>query len=465
MHYLFKSIRARITLWHLLVLTVTLLVYILLSLAFLWRQLTVELKTSLRNDIEVVENVLQRDPDGNIVWGGHSDGQEKGEWRLWVEVRDQSGGVVYRNFPREEALSVLQPTSSELHVKSFHPVQLAAGENLLVAQELHQVAGERINILVGRSKSRLHREIIHLMMVQALGFPVIILFAWFGGYLFAGQVLSPLKKIIARVKTITADRLHERLPVENADDELGQLSVTFNDLLGKLDRSFSQMRQFTADASHELRTPLSAIRSVGEMALRNSGDEAKCRETIASMLEEVDRMSALVNDLLALARSDCGIDNATFTIQDLGAIVREEVALLRILAEEKSQTLILEIESPCPVQLNRPIIRQVVINILHNAIKFTPENETIRIKVGKHGNECYVDIVDAGPGIGPEHLERVFDRFYRIDKARSREVGGFGLGLAIAKWAVEAHDGCIELDSKPGDGSTFRIRLPVKHLS
>ncbi len=462
LNHVFNSIRARITLWHLGVLVATLLVYMLLNQGFLWHQLTIELKDSLRDDVEVVESFLRAAEDGGIVWSGHddtlvNDGQER-----WIEVRGLAGGLVYRNFPQEGLFSSLQVPSRQLHEKTFHPLRLADGEDLLVVQEVHEVAEQGVEILVGRSRERLSQEMGHLLVVQALGFPAVILLAWVGGFILAGRVLSPLKKIIARTKTISAERLHERLPVENPQDELGQLSLSFNELLGKLDRSFGQMRQFTADASHELRTPLAAIRSVGEMALRTPRAEADYQETIGSMLEEVEKMTVLVNDLLALARSDSGILSPTFEITNLGDVVGDEVSLLKVLAEEKAQRLTMEIEHPCPVQLDRGIFRQAVSNILHNAIKYTPEGKNIRILAGKTSAGCYVEIADSGPGIEPEHRERIFDRFYRVDKVRSRETGGSGLGLAIAKWAVDVHGGRIDLTSEPGSGSTFRIELPAR---
>jgi signal transduction histidine kinase len=167
-----------------------------------------------------------------------------------------------------------------------------------------------------------------------------------------------------------------------------------------------------------------------------------------------------VNDLLALARSDSGPVRPVLAVLNLGEVVRDEVLLLKVLAEEKSQDLSLDIAQSAPVRIDRSIFRQAVANILHNAIQYTPEGKAIRIRVGKDGEGCYVDFADAGPGIGPEHQQRVFDRFYRVDQVRSRQNGGAGLGLAIARRAVEIHDGRIELHSEPGAGSTFRIRLP-----
>lgn len=458
-----KSVRARITLWHLAVLVLTLLVYVLLAQMFLWNQLTKELKASLRDDVEVVERFLEPTAAGEIVWRSHEEGEETPE--RWVEVRHADGRPIYRNFAGEELFAFLSAASSEFHVKSFHPLHLADGTDLLAIHEVHRVGGVPVRILVARSEGRLRREMGHLLLSQTLCFPPVLLLAWAGGYFIAGRVLSPLKKIVSRARTISAERLHERLPVSNPGDELGQLSITFNEVLSKLDRSFSQMRQFTADASHELRTPLSAIRSVGEIALRSELNAPDCRETVASILEEVEKMTRLVDDLLFLARSDSGAASPAAETVELGGVVRDEVAFLTVLAEEKGQRIALEIEQPCPVRLDLRIFRQALGNILHNAIKYTPEGEQILVRVANSAGWAVVEVADAGPGIGPEHQERIFDRFYRIDQGRSRNTGGTGLGLAIARWAVEVHGGRIELWSDVGRGSTFRICLPVRPAS
>jgi len=456
--HLFRSIRNRITLWHLGVLILTLLVYGLLSQMFLWKQLADELEARLADDAELAEGFLKLGEGDSLVWGGHRDWQGPGRW---IEIRAQNGLWIYRNYIGAPLFVSLPPASIIPHEKTYHSFSLADGRKLMILQETHQVGGKRVEILAARSMSRVFEEMRHLFLAQMLLFPLIVFLAWGGGVFIAGRVLAPLKKIIARMRIISADRLKERLAVDNPDDELGQLSITFNKLMAKLDHSFEQMKLFTADASHELRTPLAAIRSVGEVALRSPENDPCCREAIASMLEEVEKMTRLVNDLLALARSDSGIVRPALTTSDLGQVVEEEIALLRVLAEEKEQRILVETEQSCPVRLDRRIFRQAFSNILHNAIVYTPPNGDIRVLTGKDGDTVFVEISDSGPGISPEHQTRIFDRFYRVDKVRSRKTGGTGLGLAIAKWAVEIHGGRIELVSEPGHGSSFRILLPT----
>src|SRR2546425_523249 len=305
----------------------------------------------------------------------------------------------------------------------------------------------------------LRRELRELLMILGAGLPLAVAIAGMGGYFLARRALAPVSRMLERARTITAERLGERLPVENPGDELGQLAAVFNDAFARLERSFEQLRRFTADASHELRTPLTAMRSVGEVGLREHRDAAAYREIIGSMLEETDRLGRLVEGLLTLSRADGGNVLLKREGVDLAELARDVVAHLGVLAEEKRLSLAVEASVPVPAWVDRLVIRQALINLVDNAIKYTPPGGSVRIVVRDGAPGPTIEVADTGSGIPPEHRDRVFDRFYRIDKARSRDLGGAGLGLAIARWAVEAHGGRIDLESVEGRGSTFRITL------
>jgi heavy metal sensor kinase len=294
-----------------------------------------------------------------------------------------------------------------------------------------------------------------------LAFPFAAAFAGIGGYILTGRVLAPIDRIIERARTISAEHLSDRLPVDNPDDELGQLAGVLNDTFSRIDRSFRELRRFTSDASHELRTPLTAIRSVGEVGLRTSNDERAYRDIISSMLEEVDRLSRMVDDLLTLSRADIGalrVKREDVKLQDLA---REVIDFLIVLAEEKNQSLAMEVEDPAEALVDRRLIRHAIINLVDNAIKYGPTGSTVRLRVKTIRGCPALEVSDSGPGIPPEDCDHVFERFYRVDKARSRKKDGAGLGLAIAKWAVEANGGRIELETEEGAGSLFRIVLPA----
>jgi heavy metal sensor kinase len=312
---------------------------------------------------------------------------------------------------------------------------------------------------VARSEEGLRRELRELSLVLVLSFPVALGIAGFGGYALARSVLAPVSRMTDQARMITAEQLGQRLPVVNPHDELGQLARVFNDTFARLERSFDQLRRFTADASHELRTPLTAIRSVGEVGLRGHHDERAYREVIGSMLEESDRLARLVDSLLTLSRADGGHVKLTRERTDLVELAREVVGHLSVLAEEKHQSITIEAPEPVYAFVDRLVLRQAVVNLVDNAIKYSPQKARIHIVALHDGDSPVVEVIDAGPGIPAEHQEHVFERFYRADKARARELGGTGLGLAIARWAVEAHGGRLELDSEEGKGCTFRIGL------
>jgi len=277
--------------------------------------------------------------------------------------------------------------------------------------------------------------------------------------MLAQRALAPTDHLAAEARRITADRLHERLSVPNAHDEIGRLAAVINDTLARLESSFEQLRRFTADASHELRTPLSVIRGIGELALRETRKPQEYKDALGSMLEEVDRLTRLVDTLLQLSRGDAGTIRLSRDVVDLGDLVRDVASSLGILAEERQQRLEVAAAANLRVSADRLVLRDAVTNLVDNAIKYSPKGATIVIGADGDREHAMVTVADQGGGIPPEHRDRIFDRFYRIDEGRSREMGGTGLGLAIAKWAVEANGGTIALESARA-GSVFRISLP-----
>jgi len=238
-----------------------------------------------------------------------------------------------------------------------------------------------------------------------------------------------------------------------------------NGALARLEHSFDTLRRFTADASHELRTPLTAIRSVGEIGLRERRSEADYREIVGSLLEEAERLTTLVDGLLMLSRADAGQIALRLVNADLRELAQEVVADFGVLAEEEHQRLVVDGETAVFASADRGTLRQALINLVDNAIKYSPDERTIVLRVVRRDSEAVAEVADDGPGIEPSHLPRIFDRFYRVDEARSRAAGGAGLGLSIARWAVEANGGRLTVESSPGRGSVFSIVLPALERS
>ena len=312
-----------------------------------------------------------------------------------------------------------------------------------------------------RDETSMRRTLQQIIEVFIISLPFAVLAASLGGYLVARRSLRPVGAMAVHAQKITSESLSARLPNPNPADEFGQLATVFNDTLRRLENSFSELKRFTADASHELRTPLTALRTVGEVGLRASPDATALRETIGSMLEEAQRLDALIDSLLTLARLEGGessLHQEPVAVPELVAEISESLA---VLAAEKGQQIELQTEPGLTVVADRVLLRQALLNIAHNAIRHSPGDSRIVISASRVAGEVMMAITDQGSGIAPEHQARVFERFYRINKARSRDDGGYGLGLSIARWSIERLGGRIELESALGQGSTFRIMLPA----
>jgi heavy metal sensor kinase len=323
-------------------------------------------------------------------------------------------------------------------------------------EEAHVDAGGAVD---RAAEARVDEQLHEILGVLVFGLPVIVALAGAGGYVLARRALAPIDYLAAEARRITADRLHARLSVSNEHDEIGRLTAVINDTFARLEASFGQLRRFTADASHELRTPLSVIRAIGELGLDDARTPAEYRDAIGSMLEEVDRLTRLVETLLRLSRADAGTIPLSREVLDLGDLARAVTTSLGILAEERGQWLRVDAAEGVRVAADRVVLSDAITNVVDNAIKYGPADSTIDVRVDGDAGHAILTVTDQGPGIAPEHRDRIFDRFYRVDEGRSRAAGGTGLGLAIAKWAVEANGGDIALESA-GTRSTFRVSLP-----
>lgn len=459
------SIRARLSVSYAAALGVMLIVYAAFVYTTVRERFGVEVDHRLDQEVEIAEQALVRDATGQLSWrmpGDRVDGYETLANMLWVDVHLTDGTFVYRLAGGHAKNGTPETLPFARRPPGFFSTKLGSGVSLRLLQREVEVDGIRAVIRAAFPEAQIERELASLLWVLAIGLPLAIGAAGIAGYWLAGRALAPVSKMTDEVQSITAERLDARLPISNPNDELGRLGTTFNDLFARLEGSFEQLRRFTSDASHELRTPLTVIRSVGEVALRERHDEAGYREIIGTMLEESDRLAQLVQSLLTLARADGGripFSPGQFDLAELGELTASH---LQILAEEKSQQLLFENRAGhLPVMGDGSVMRQAVLNVLDNAIKYSPENGHIKVVARSDNGMAILEIEDSGPGIAPEHQTKVFDRFYRIDSGRSRKEGGFGLGLAIARWAVEANGGKIVV--RPGElcGSVFRMTLPL----
>ena len=420
------TVRARLTLWHAGALTLVICIFAVGVLLFVRASLYRSLDEQVREDLAAIEKVY-RDEVGDL-----------GELALRTGT----------HFEVTEGSTVIYRTAGWPHA-STTPFRRG-----MIGDSAHR-------IVAARDARPVRQTLRTLAAIIATAIPCAVGLAIIGGYLLAGRVLAPVGVMADTARRITAESIDARLPVSDSADEFGRLATVFNETLSRLDAAFEQLRRFTADASHELRTPLTAMRSVGEVALHRPLSTEGYREVIGSMLEEVDRLTRLVENLLLLTRAEAGRIPLTRASVDLRELVAGVSDGLRVLAEEKNQELTVELGAPVAVEGDATVLRQGMTNLLHNAIKFTPAKGAIRVTVKSTvTGDAVIEVQDSGPGIPAANQQRIFERFYRVDQARSRDTGGTGLGLAIARWAVEASGGRIELESAAGQGALFRVVLP-----
>ena len=296
------------------------------------------------------------------------------------------------------------------------------------------------------------------------GVPLVLLLASAGGYFLARKSLAPIASMNSQTQRISAENLSARLDVNNSRDELGRLATTINDLLGRLENSFTEQQRFIADASHELRTPLAVLRGETEVALGKTRTVEEYQQSLSLIQDEAEQLSHIVEDLFILARQP---------INTRAALNKESVSLnealkdcaraAQVLATQKGVRLKYESDSPS-IALNgdRELIRRMILNLLDNAVKYTPAGGEVSLALARQNGNAEIVVRDTGIGIPEAAQPRVFDRFFRVDKARARAMGGAGLGLSIAQWIVEVHGGEISVASRPNQGSTFTVLLPVK---
>ena len=454
------SLRMRLTTWYVAAMSIVLAVYIVAVLAFVNRNLSEATDQQLRHDMYWVTASLYQTADGDLMLNEpESLVPEAGA--PWVQVWSADGSRL--EFRNSEALRRPVPETQTITREGIMTIPTETVPMRILTQR-HEflalrgsISDQRVIVQVGRSEAPMRTQLQELGIILLLGLPVAAAVAGLGGYVLASRALTPIERITERARTITAARLSDRLPVDNPDNEMGRLAAVFNETLARLEASFEQMRRFTADVSHELRTPLTSIRSVGEVGLRGHRDDAAYRRIIGSMLEESDRLASLVDRLLTLSRAETRQAQLASEPVDLRELAADVISHLGVLAEEKRQSLEVEPGDAPQALGDRDVLRQALINLVDNAIKFTPAGGRIRIRLDDTSSEAICDVVDSGPGVAKEARVHIFDRFYR---AEGIEAGGTGLGLSIAKGGVEASGGHLALEDTGPNGSTFRITMP-----
>jgi heavy metal sensor kinase len=335
------------------------------------------------------------------------------------------------------------------------------GELLIYSLPFTARDGSRYVIETGASYESVEDTLRGLLLTLAVGLPVMIAVAALGGYWIMRRALRPLDEIAVAAERITSRNLSERMPSPRSDDEIERLSFALNRMIARLEESFQYIRRFTADASHELRTPLTVLRGELEAIAQRPRLDDEARVAVGSSLEETERLSRIVESLLAISRLDAGetqMERARFDLAELAATTAEQ---MRLLAEDKRVRLECRADGRVEVVGDRARLKQVVVNLVDNAIKYTPEGGAVAVAVSAKDGSAMMLVEDNGVGVPADALPHLFERFYRVDKARSRQMGGAGLGLAIVKSIVAAHGGQVKVESAEAKGSRFTVELPL----
>jgi heavy metal sensor kinase len=337
--------------------------------------------------------------------------------------------------------------------------QLPDGRALLIAAVR---AGEDPTYIVevGVSTAAIAALLRQILWLTAMGLPIMVVLAVGGGYLLVKRALAPVESMAGKAELITHHNLAQRLPVTRTGDELERLAISLNHMISRLDDAFQQSKRFAADASHELRTPLTVLRTELENLARNPQPGPDPYERLGSLLQPVERLSKTVERLFALSRLDAGEAQTEWIAIDLGELVATTVDQMLLLAADKGIKVSCDAQQRVVVTGDRSRLKQIVVNLLDNAIKYTPAGGAVHLRVTVSDGQAVLSVEDSGIGIPAEALPHVFERFYRVDTTRSAETGGAGLGLAIVKTICDAHGAVVRVASALGRGSSFQVTFP-----
>lgn len=451
------SIRWKLTLWYGSVLAVVLAAFGTIVFVMMRHHLLQRIDQGLHEELSDVLSEIKRarSPEGLKEWLQRRFAEHAG---FDFQITRENGERYFFNSRLADQAWPLPTRLSESHLPSFETIPIRSKGAWRIVEIRVQGPDGPLMVQVGRSLAALEHELSELLMTFLIAGPLTLLVAICGGYFLACQVLQPMQVITRSAKSISADRLSERIDIANPDDELGELAQTLNQMIERLERSFTEMQRFTADAAHELRTPLAIIRSEAEIALRLPRSSDEYCDVLGNLLEDTNRLSTLADELLFLSRYDAGVSVPGCEAVEIHALLLDVVNNMKPVAHGKEVSISLIENAECHVTADRQILR-VFYNLIDNAIKNTEPAGRITVSSRAIKNEVTIRVSDSGCGIAAEHLPRIFDRFYRVDP--SRTTTGAGLGLAICQCIVRSCGGTIRAESIVGQGTSFIVSLPI----
>lgn len=487
MFHFFKSIRTKLTLWYAFILLTTLAGFGLIAYTYSREQLSDNLDRSLRNEVKWVANIIEAKESkvqpskkfGLLKKPAPVDQQQlltdanemtEADDQIWNQIYEHAllnpkktmievtrrGQILFRSFTvGEESLMVGNVPIDTIKIITVKNEQ---GDDLRVAA----TSNKSMYIYVAYPLAELTDALDNLFSIFLILIPIALAVSVGGGWFLAYTSLRPVDEITKTAREISAHNLDKRIPPRAVDDEISRLSSTFNEMIDRLRNSFNQIKQFSIDASHELRTPLTIMRGEVELALRNTKSEEEYRQVLVSNLEEILRLASIIDNLLTLSKADVNKPEVALERVDMNNLISELYEDSEVIAMKKEIRVCLAKNENVEIIGDTIRLRQLFLNLLDNAVKYTPEHGTVILSSTKENGFVKVRVKDTGIGIPKEEQVRIFDRFYRVDKGRSREMGGSGLGLSIVKWITELHHGHVEVESSPGQGSTFTVSLPLR---
>jgi two-component system, OmpR family, sensor kinase len=465
-----NTVRGRLTLWYVSALALILVVFGIAVYVMLSRALHRRVDEALRSTLEISITSLTHDTQEgqSSQSAAQSTAAELSHPQQAMMIFDDVGGLLAEH-PYEGDLHIRLPDLGSIPADDVY-LYTVAGEG--AATDHHRLAVRRVRIppantpyiiLASQPLKAVEDEMESLREILYFATPAVLLLAGLGGWFLARQGLAPVTAMARSAQQIRAGSRDRQLPVANPRDELGQLATTFNELLTRLNAAFDEQRRFMADASHELRTPLSVMSTAAGVTLKKEHrEEHEYREALQIMSEQTRRLSRIVKDMFALASADAGHYPLQKRLLYLNDLVDEVARSGELLASAKGATVELTNLPEASFHGDEDLLRQLILNLVDNAVRFTPSGGVVRLNLVLAADEYLLEVSDTGPGIPLEAQPHVFERFFRADKARSRaRHGGAGLGLAIASWIAQAHGGRLELVRSNQNGTSFLVRLPT----
>lgn len=460
-----RTIRVRLTLWYAGILLLILGFFAAGIYFTMRRTLTENLDDALQNRAFLTEELLVFDSAGEPALTLTNDARDPNRGESFQRLLDARGTVLFDNSSSFGEVAIDDAAFAAALSGGRHTGTHSAGDEARVLSVPVEHEGAVVGVLqVGESTEDLNRTLERLLLVFAISLPAALVLSTVVGYWLASRALGPIDKITRAADDIGEHDLSRRLDLDLPDDEVGRLAHTFDRMIGRLDLAFQRQRQFTADASHELRTPLAAIRGQVEVLSKRRPKEIATYERVVDAIgDQAERMTRLVGGLLMLARGDADALPVEHEPVLIPEVVESVVDQMRPAAEQKGLVLQVKGEGAPEVMGDDDLLVQLLLNLVDNAIKYT-DRGGVRVGWWTEARLVHIDVTDTGVGISAEHQPRVFERFYRVDVARSRTSGGTGLGLAICKWIAEEHGGTIRVQSTDS-GSTFTVTLPLAQFA